>query len=60
MKIGEIEYKPSVNYLIVDSGTSLNMLPDDDFYYIFNNLIKEHFECYLSLNTLTICKCSEM
>lgn len=59
VKMGSWSFKPSTNEAMADSGTSLNMIPDEDFNQIFNHFFKDKFECHESPTTLTICKCSE-
>lgn len=45
---------------MADSGTSLNMIPDEDFFKIYNHFFQGRFECHKSPTTLTVCKCNKM
>ena len=58
MTIGEKKFQPSTVRFMADTGTSLNMIPDQDF-----NAIKQEFfaneNCYVVPNTLTVCDCTK-
>jgi hypothetical protein len=43
---------------MADTGTSLNMIPDDDYYQIFNHFIKGKMACTVLPNTLHGCECT--
>jgi spore coat protein CotF len=43
VKMGNINFKPSVKKIMADTGTSLNMIPDTDFFKIFDLFIKDKF-----------------
>lgn len=51
--------KPSIDQVMADSGTSLNMIPDADFNKIYDHFFKGKLNCYKSPTTLTICECTE-
>jgi hypothetical protein len=44
--------------MMADTGTSLNMLPDEDFYKIYDMFFKDTFRCRELANTLTSCDCT--
>lgn len=48
----------SVDYMMADSGTSLNMLPSSDFYAIKEAFLSD-LECEVLPNTLTSCGCTD-
>jgi hypothetical protein len=37
--MGDFTFTPSTNSVMADTGTSLNMLPDEDYYQIYNHFI---------------------
>lgn len=58
VKLGSFEFTPSVNLVMADTGTSLNMIPDEDYYKIFNMFFKDKFRCQKLPNTLDSCDCT--
>jgi len=56
--LGKTPFTPSVNVVMADSGTSLNMIPDDDFYALTNMFFKDK-KCHTMLNTLMNCECTK-
>lgn len=57
VQMGNWKMKPSTNMAMADSGTSLNMMPDEDYYKIYNQFINGSFDCHTSPTTLDVCKC---
>ena len=55
--MGNFRFSPSVDVLMADSGTSLNMIPDEDFYKIFNQFMSG-LRCRVLPNSLTSCDCT--
>lgn len=49
---------PTVDIIMADTGTSLNMISDDDFHAIFNAFFKEK-SCYVHPSSLTVCECTK-
>jgi hypothetical protein len=58
VRIGHWMFRPSTNKAMADSGTSLNMMPDQDFNKIYNHFFRGKFDCHVSPTTLTVCKCN--
>jgi len=58
VKIGDFKYIPTTKNLMADTGTSLNMLPDEDFYPIVNHFFGDK-KCHTLLNSLTACACTK-
>ena len=58
MKLGDKPFTPSVNSVMADSGTSLNMIPDADFNAIKDTFFKDNASCHVMRNTLTACACT--
>ena len=58
IKIGEHKFQPSVNSVMADTGTSLNMIPDHDFNQIYDTFFAGKFNCRVLPNTLTGCDCT--
>jgi len=56
--LGDKPFTPSVNSMMADSGTSLNMIPDDDFNAIRDTFFKDS-HCYVLKNSLTACDCTK-
>lgn len=45
---------------MADTGTSLNMIPDEDFNPIMDKYVKSKgMECWVMPNTLTACDCTQ-
>lgn len=59
IKVGDLEFEPTVPMMMVDSGTSLNMIPNRDYFQIFNHWIKPQMDCHVLPNTLHGCWCTE-
>lgn len=59
VRIGKWKMRPSTNEAMADSGTSLNMMPDEDFYQIYDHFFKGKFDCHNSPTTLTVCQCTQ-
>lgn len=56
--MGDFHFQPSVNSVMADTGTSLNMIPDADYNLIFDKFIKDKFSCRVLPNTLHSCDCT--
>ena len=56
--LGNLKMIPSVNSIMADTGTSLNMIPDEDYYRIFNYYFGG-MRCTKLPNTLDSCECTE-
>ena len=58
VKFGDWEYTPTTNVIMADTGTSMNMLPDKDFYAITNHFFSD-LNCYVLKNKMTACDCTK-
>ena len=58
VKIGGKEWKISVDNVMADTGTSMNMLPDVDFNYIKDNFFGD-VKCFTMKNGLEACDCTK-
>jgi len=59
IKMGDFEFEPSTIQMMADTGTSLNMIPDEDLDKIYDHFFKEKFEgCHKLHNSLYMCDCS--
>ena len=59
IKMGDFEFEPSTIQMMADSGTSLNMIPDEDLDKIYDHFFKGKFEgCHKLHNSLYMCDCS--
>ena len=58
VRLGVNHFVPSVNSIMADTGTSLNMIPDEDYYKIFEMYFKDKFDCQILPNTLHSCDCT--
>lgn len=56
--IGDHQLTPSTDIMMADTGTSLNMVPDHDFFAIYDMFFKDKFDCHVLKNTLYSCKCT--
>jgi len=56
--MGGKKIETSVKYMMADTGTSLNMLPDKDFHAIKKAFLSD-LECEVLANTLTSCECTD-
>lgn len=56
--MGDYELKTNAPNVLADTGTSLNMLPDRDYFDIFNHFIKDKMQCTILPNTLHSCDCT--
>lgn len=59
VQLGDLDFYPSVEYMMADTGTSLNMIPNEDFDKIYNHFFKDKLECRKLANTLTSCQCTK-
>jgi hypothetical protein len=59
VKLGDESFKPSVHTVMADTGTSLNMIPDTDYYKIYDKFFKGKFKCRKLPNTLHSCDCTK-
>lgn len=57
--IGDFKLNPTVNVIMADTGTSLNMISNDDFNAIYDGIFKGKYECFVSSSSLTACECTE-
>jgi hypothetical protein len=58
VKLGDIDFTPSTNVAIADSGTSMNMIPDADFFKITDTLLKG-WNCWDLKNDMKACDCTK-
>jgi hypothetical protein len=58
VKIGDHSFTPSTNRIMADTGTSLNMIPDVDFFAITDHFFGNS-TCYNLSNTLLGCDCTK-
>lgn len=56
--LGDYQIKTNAATIMADTGTSLNMIPDRDYYDIFNTFIKGKMTCTVLSNTLHSCDCT--
>ena len=55
----DFEFEPSTIQMMADSGTSLNMIPDEDLEIIYGHFFKGKFEgCHKLHKSLYTCDCS--
>lgn len=60
MEIGGQPFNTNISTVMADTGTSLNMIPDEDFNPIMEKFVySQGMECYVMPNTLTACDCTE-
>lgn len=59
VRMGDFQFEPAVSSIMADTGTSLNMIPDVDYYKIFDRFIKDKFRCQVLPNTLHSCDCTK-
>ena len=60
VSIGDFKITPAVSLMMADTGTSLNMIPSEDFDKIVNDFLKPKFKnCHVMASSLTACDCSE-
>lgn len=59
VRAGDLSFKPVVQRVMADSGTSLNLMPEHDYKKIYNHFFKGKFECKKLKNTLTMCDCTK-
>jgi len=55
--LGGVPFTPSVNVMMADSGTSMNLIPDEDF----DRIMAAHtsdMHCWVMPTTLTGCDCT--
>jgi len=57
--MGDYQLRTNVQTIMADTGTSLNMIPDRDYYEIFDHFIKGKMECTVLANSLHSCDCTE-
>ena len=57
--IGDFNMTPTTDVIMADTGTSLNLISNDDFDNIYNNLFKDKYNCFVSSSSLTACECTE-
>ena len=59
VSIGDFKIQPSVKIMMADTGTSLNMLPDADYYKIVDDYLKPKFKnCHVMSSSLIGCDCT--
>lgn len=59
VSIGDFKIQPTVQIMMADTGTSLNMLPDADYYKIVNDFLKPKFQnCEVMSTSLVGCDCT--
>mmetsp|Transcript_2658 Transcript_2658/g.4131 ORF Transcript_2658/g.4131 Transcript_2658/m.4131 type:complete len:111 (+) Transcript_2658:63-395(+) len=59
VSLGDFKFTPSVSSIMADTGTSLNMIPDADYYSIYDTFFKGKLDCHVLPNTLTSCQCND-
>jgi hypothetical protein len=59
VSIGDFKMTPTVDIVMADTGTSMNMISNDDFNIIYNNIFKDKYDCFVSPSSLTACECTE-
>lgn len=60
VEIGGEAFHTDVTSMMADTGTSLNMIPDKDFFRIMDQHVKSKgMECWVLPNTLTACDCTQ-
>ena len=53
-------FHTNITSVMADTGTSLNMIPDEDFNPIMDKYVKaKGMECWVMPNTLTACDCTQ-
>jgi len=53
-------FHTNIKTVMADTGTSLNMIPDEDFNPIMDKYVKSKgMECWVMPNTLTACDCTQ-
>ena len=58
--IGGEPYIPHVKAVMADTGTSMNLIPDEDFNPIMEKFVySKGMSCYKMANTLTACACTD-
>jgi hypothetical protein len=58
--IGGEPYIPNVTGVMADTGTSLNLIPDEDFNPIMEKWVySQGMNCYVMANSLTACDCTD-
>lgn len=45
VRAGGLSFRPIVQRVMADSGTSLNLMPEHDFLRIYNHFFKDKFQC---------------
>ena len=45
VRAGKLSFVPVVQRVMVDSGTSLNLMPEHDFKVLYNHFFKKKFKC---------------
>jgi len=58
VKIGDFHLQPSTNKIMADTGTSLNMIPDEDFFKLTDHFLGDS-KCWTLANSLMACECSK-
>ena len=58
-KMGDFELNPSTTKMMADTGTSLNMIPEEDFQKIYTHFLKDKLRCHTLKNTLLACDCTK-
>jgi len=60
VEIGGEPYIPHVKAVMADTGTSMNLIPDEDFNPIMQKFVySQGMNCWKMQNTLTACGCTE-
>jgi len=59
VSIGDWKMNPTTDIIMADTGTSLNLISDDDFFNIYNNIFKDKYTCYKTASSLHACECTE-
>ena len=58
--IGGEPYIPHADGVMADTGTSMNMIPDEDFNPIMQKYVySQGMKCWVMENSLTACGCTE-
>lgn len=65
MKLGKVTvggepWTPAVTTVMADTGTSLNLLPDEDFFPLMEKYVySQGIKCWTMPNTLLACHCTQ-
>ena len=58
VRAGKLSFVPVVQKVMVDSGTSLNLMPEHDYKVLYRYFFQDKFKCEKLQNSLTMCDCT--